>query len=65
MGETPDPRMLDKRVSDRYVKKGQLSEEERKRHLKSLPDLAESAAPIEATLEPMHVGTTGSHPEEE
>ncbi len=65
MTDPIDPRMLDKRVAHRFIKKGQLPEKEFEKHLKSLPDLAEKAAPVEATIEPMHVGAGGSHPEEE
>ncbi|MGC4122732.1 MAG: hypothetical protein QM765_50805 [Myxococcales bacterium] len=65
MTDSIDPKMLDKRVAHRFIKKGLLAEKEFDKHLKSLPDLAEKAAPVEATIEPMHVGATGSHPEEE
>ena len=65
MADTIDPKLLDKRVAQRFIKKGQLSEKDYERHIKSLPDLAERAAAVEATIEPMHVGATGSHPEEE
>ncbi len=65
MSETLDPKMFDKRVVQRFIKKGLLPEKELERHLKSLPDLAEQADQVEATIEPMHVGAGGSHPEEE
>lgn len=65
MSETFDSKMLDKRVVQRFIKRGQLPEKEYERHIKSLPDLAEQSAPVEATMESMHVGTGGSHPEEE
>lgn len=65
MTDSLDPKMLDKRVAHRYIKKGLLAEKEFEKHLKSLPDLAEKSAPVEATIEPMHVGVGGSHPEEE
>jgi pantothenate kinase len=65
MADTIDPALLDKRVVQRFIKKGQLTEKDYERHLKALPDLAEKAAPVEATIEPMRVGTAGSHAEEE
>lgn len=65
MADPIDPKLFDKRVAHRYIKKGMLPEKEFEKHLKSLPDLAEKAAAVEATIEPMHVGATGSHPEEE
>ena len=60
-----DPKLFDKRVAQRYIKKGVLSEKDFEKHLKSLPDLAEKAAQVEATIEPMQVGAGGSYPEEE
>ena len=65
MADSIDPKLLDKRVALRFIKKGLLSEKEFEKHLKSLPDLADKAAAVEATIEPMHVGATGNHPEEE
>jgi hypothetical protein len=38
---------LDRRVVERYIKKGLLDEKEYQRHLKSLEDLAEKAGPVE------------------
>ena len=40
-------RYLDRRVVERYVKKGLIDEKEYARLLKALPDLAESAAKVE------------------
>jgi hypothetical protein len=66
MADAIDPKLLDKRVAGRFIKKGLLNEKEYERHLKSLPDLADQAAPIEATIEPMNVGAvSGNHPGEE
>jgi hypothetical protein len=64
MADTIDPKMLDKRIAARLMKKGLLSEKDLERQLKTLPDLADQAAPIEATIEPARVGS-GSHPDEE
>ena len=60
MADTLDPKMIDKRVAQRYVKKGLLSEKDYERHIKSLPDLAEQAAVIEANLEPIHIEGSGT-----
>jgi hypothetical protein len=51
MSDSNDPRLLDKRVSTRYLRKGILDEKEYEKHLKALPDLAEHALPIEASME--------------
>jgi hypothetical protein len=40
----------DKRVAQRYVRKGVVEEKDYEKHLKGLPDLAEQAAPVEATM---------------
>jgi hypothetical protein len=51
MPETPDTKLFDKRVAQRYVRRGRLDEKEWERHLKSLPDLAEQAVPVESEFE--------------
>lgn len=43
-------KVYDKRVAQRYVRKGVVDEKDYEKHLKSLPDLAEQAAPVEATM---------------
>ncbi len=65
MADTTDTRLLDKRTVQRTIKKGLLGEKDYERHLKGLPDLADQAATIEATIEPAHVGQGGSHPDED
>jgi len=65
MADPIDPKMLDKRIVLRFIKKGVFSEKEFEKHLKTLPDLTDKCAAVEATIEPMHVGASGSHPEEE
>jgi hypothetical protein len=47
-----NPRWLDRRVVERYLKKGLLDEKEYQRYLKSLPDLAENAARLETEFQP-------------
>jgi len=44
-------KQIDKRVAHRYVRKGILDEKDWDKHLKSLPDLAEQALPLEASME--------------
>ena len=65
MADTFDPKLFDKRVAQRNVKKGLLTDKDFERHLKALPDMADQASPIEATIEPARVGASGNHPEEE
>jgi hypothetical protein len=51
MSDTTDTRYLDKRVTARYLRRGKLDEKEYERHLKSLPDLADQAVPVESEFE--------------
>jgi hypothetical protein len=51
MADQIENRQIDKRVAHRYLRKGVLDEKDFERHLKSLPDLAEQAMPIEALME--------------
>ncbi len=48
--ETLPSKYLDRRVVERYIKKGMVDEKEYGRLLKSLPDLAEAAAKIDTEL---------------
>ena len=41
------PRYLDRRVIERYIKRGMVDEKEYHRLLKALPDLAENAGSVE------------------
>lgn len=52
-----DPRYLDKRVVERYLKRGVVDEKEYNRHLKGLPDLSEKAQRVDAEVE--HEGELG------
>ncbi len=47
-----DPKFFDKRVVQRYLRKGKLDEKEYERILRSLPDLADRAIPVESEFEP-------------
>jgi hypothetical protein len=51
MADDTETKLLDKRVAQRYVRKGLLDEKEWEKHLKSLPDLASQAMPIESDLD--------------
>lgn len=44
-------KQIDKRVAHRYVRKGILDEKDWEKHIKSLPDLAEQALPLEASMD--------------
>lgn len=46
-----DPRYQDKRTAERYLRQGVLEEKAWEKHLKSLPDVSDKAAPVEAVLE--------------
>ena len=51
MSDDIDRKLLDKRVAQGYIKKGRLDEKEWEKHLKSLPDLAAQAVPVESDLD--------------
>jgi hypothetical protein len=51
MADAPDQKLLDKRVAHRYVRKGRLDEKEWEKHIKSLPDLADQAVPVESEFD--------------
>ena len=46
-----DPKNADKRTAERYLRSGQLDEKAWQKHLSSLPDVAEKAAPVESILD--------------
>lgn len=50
MADTADPKYLDKRTAERYLRSGHLDEKAYERHLKGLPDVAEKAVPIETLM---------------
>ena len=51
MADQPENKVVDKRVAQRYVRKGVLDEKDYEKHIKGLPDLADRAAPVEASIE--------------
>jgi len=44
-------KLIDRRTSARYLRKGILDEKDYEKYLKALPDLADQAVPIEAAME--------------
>jgi hypothetical protein len=44
-----DPRFWDVRTIDRRVRKGLINRKDHEKHLKSLPDVADKAQPIDLT----------------
>lgn len=51
MADTLDPKHLDKRTAERYLRSGQLDEKAYEAYINSLPDVSEKAAPIETAME--------------
>lgn len=51
MADPIENKLVDKRVSQRYLRKGVLDEKEYEKHLKALPDLADQALTIEASMD--------------
>jgi len=50
MPEPIDPKDVDKRTAQRYVRAGLLDEKAYEKYLKSLPDSAEKAAPLDTGM---------------
>lgn len=51
MADTMDPKFLDKRTAERYLRSGQLDDKAYERHLKSLPDVTDKAATVETAID--------------
>jgi hypothetical protein len=51
MADTLDPKHLDKRTAERYLRNGQLDEKAYERHLKGLPDVADKSVTIETAMD--------------
>lgn len=60
MSETFENKTIDKRVVHRYLRKGIVDEKEWERHLKALPDVADQAVPVEASIEGEDLDDDGS-----
>lgn len=50
-----DTDVFDKRVVNRLIKNGIISQEDYDKHLKSLPDLKDECVPVEARIEHVEV----------
>jgi hypothetical protein len=50
MADAMDPKHLDKRTVERYLRSGQLDEAAYKRHIEGLPDVAEKSVPVETLM---------------
>lgn len=55
MADTLENKVVDRRVVDRYLRKGLLDEKDFEHYLKRLPDVGDRAVPIESEIE--HVET--------
>ncbi|MGE3758733.1 MAG: hypothetical protein AB7H97_13310 [Pseudobdellovibrionaceae bacterium] len=55
---------FDKRVSDRYIEKGQLKESDIDSHLKQLPDDSANAEWVQLDMEESDIGDADSDAEE-
>jgi hypothetical protein len=51
MADTLDPKHLDKRTAERYLRSGQLEEKSYERHIKGLPDVADKSVPVETAMD--------------
>ena len=56
MADTLENKLVDVRVARRYIRKGQLDEKDFERYLKSLPDVADQAVPVESEVEHVETG---------
>jgi hypothetical protein len=51
MADTLDPKHLDKRTAERYLRSGLLDEKAYERHLKNLPDVADKGTIVETAMD--------------
>ncbi len=56
MADTLDNKLVDQRVVRRNVRKGLVDEKDYERYLKSLPDVADQAVPVESEVEHVETG---------
>jgi hypothetical protein len=52
MSDTLSARHQDKRTIERHLRAGAVDEKNWEKHLKSLPDVADKAAPVDSVLSP-------------
>ncbi len=55
MADNPENRLVDRRVVQRYLKKGVLDDKAYEQYLKRLPDVSDRSVPVESEIE--HVET--------
>ncbi|WNG28697.1 hypothetical protein F0U62_35395 [Cystobacter fuscus] len=51
MADAMDPKHLDKRTVERYLRSGQLDEAAYKRHIEGLQDVTEKSVPVETLMQ--------------
>ncbi len=51
MADPFENKLVDKRVAHRYVRKGVVAEKDYEKYVTGLPDLADQAVPIEASMD--------------
>ena len=50
MANPTDPKQLDKRTAERYLRSGTVDEKAYQRHIESLPDVADKGVPVETVM---------------
>jgi len=65
MADTMDPKFLDKRTMERYLRTGQLDDKTLERYLKGLPDVAEKAATVETAIDADDVDADDDYEDED
>ena len=50
MANPTDPKHLDKRTAERYLRSGIVDEKAYQRHIESLPDVSEKSVPVETVM---------------
>ncbi len=50
MADPTEPKQLDKRTAERYLRSGAVDEKAYQRHIESLPDVAEKSVPVETVM---------------
>ena len=50
MADTSNPKYLDKRTAERYLRSGELDEKTYQRLIESLPDVADKSVPVETVM---------------
>ena len=50
MPDTVDPKLVDKRTAERYLREGQIDQKTYERFLKTLPDVVEKSEPVTTSM---------------